>query len=51
MKEKGILSNDIVIPTDLSVNPAAADMGEVYVGQSATMELTMSGLGLDPCFH
>lgn len=48
MKEKGILSDDIVIPTDLSVNPAAADMGEVYVGQSATMELTMSGLGLDP---
>lgn len=48
MKEKGILSDDIVIPTDLSVNPAAADMGEVYVGQSATTELTMSGLGLDP---
>ena len=48
MKEQGILADAIVIPTDLSVNPASADMGEVYVGQSATKELTMSGLGLDP---
>ena len=48
MKEKGILADNIVVPTDLSVNPSSADMGEVYVGQNATKELTMSGLGLDP---
>ena len=48
IKEKGILTENIVIPTDLSFNPATADLGEVYVGQSATKELTLSGLGLDP---
>ena len=48
MKEKGILTDAIEIPSDLSCNPSVADMGEVYVGQSATKELTLSGLGLDP---
>ena len=48
IKEKGILTDAIEIPTDLSCNPSVADMGEVYVGQSATKELTLSGLGLDP---
>ena len=48
MKEQGILADNIVIPTDLSFNPAVADMGDVYVGQSAVKELTLSGLGLDP---
>lgn len=48
IKEKGILTDAIEIPTDLSCNPSSADMGEVYVGQSATKELTLSGLGLDP---
>ena len=48
MKEKGILTDNIEIPTDLSVTPSNADMGDVYVGQSATKELTLTGLGLDP---
>ncbi len=48
MKQQGILADNIVIPTDLSFNPSTADMGDVYVGQSATKELTLSGLGLDP---
>ena len=48
MKEQGILSDHIVIPTDLAFAPAAADLGDVYVGQSATKELTLSGLGLTP---
>ncbi len=48
IKDAGILTDAIVVPTDLSFNPASADMGEVYVGQSATKELTLSGLGLDP---
>ena len=34
MKEKGILTDAIEIPSDLSCNPSVADMGEVYVGQS-----------------
>lgn len=48
IKEKGILTDGIVIPTDLSFNPSVADMGDVYVGQTAIKELTLSGLGLDP---
>jgi len=48
MKEQGILADNIEIPTDLAVAPSVADLGEVYVGQSATKELTLSGLGLDP---
>ena len=48
IKDKGILTDAIEIPTDLSFNPTTADMGDVYVGQSATKELTLSGLGLEP---
>ena len=48
MKQQGILADNIEIPTDLSFNPSAADMGDIYVGQSGTKELTLSGLGLDP---
>jgi len=48
MKQQGILTDAIEIPTDLSCNPSSADMGEVYVGQSAIKELTLSGLGLEP---
>ena len=48
LKEKGILTDAIEIPTDLSVTPSVADMGDVYVGQSGTKELTLTGLGLEP---
>ena len=48
MKEQGILSDDIVVPTDLSVSPATADMGEAYKGQTLTKELTINGFGLSP---
>ena len=48
LKEQDILADNIVVPTDMSFNPATVDMGEVYVGQSATGELTLSGLSLEP---
>jgi len=48
MKEKGILADDIVIPTELSITPASVDMGEGYLGKTAMKELTLSGLGLEP---
>ena len=48
MKEKGILSDNIEIPTDLSIAPSNADMGDIYVGQSGIKELTLTGLGLEP---
>ena len=48
MKEQGILSDNIVVPTDLSVSPTMADMGEAYKGQTLTKELTINGFGLSP---
>ena len=48
MKEAGILADAIEIPTDLSIAPSTADLGDAYVGKSATKELTLSGLGLEP---
>ena len=48
IKEKGILADDIVIPTELSIAPATVDLGEGYLGKTAMKELTLSGLGLEP---
>ena len=48
MKEKGILADNIVIPTELSISPATVDLGEGYLGKTAMKELTLSGLGLEP---
>jgi len=48
IKETGILADAIEIPSDLAITPSIADLGDVYVGQAATKELTLSGLGLDP---
>ena len=42
------LAENIYVPTDMSFNPSTADMGEVYVGQAATKEISISALGLDP---
>ena len=48
MKEQGILADNIEVPADMSFNPSSADMGDIYVGQAATKEVTLSALGLDP---
>ena len=48
MKEKDILADDIIIPTELSISPATVDLGEGYLGKTAMKELTLSGLGLEP---
>lgn len=48
MKEQNLLADGIVVPTDLSVSPAAADLGEGYKGQTALKELTLNGFGLTP---
>ena len=48
MKDKGILADNIVIPTELSIAPATVDLGEGYLGKTAMKELTLSGLGLEP---
>lgn len=48
LKDAGILSNYIVIPSDLSVSPAQADLGEGYKGQILTKEISINGFGLNP---
>ena len=48
MKAQGILADDIILPTDLSVNPAEADLGEAYKGQTLQKEFTLNGFGLTP---
>ena len=48
MKAQGILTENIVLPTDVSVTPASADLGEAYTGQTLTKEFTLNGFGLTP---
>ena len=48
IKEAGILTDAIEIPTDLAISPSSADLGEGYLGKTAMKEMTLSGLGLDP---
>ena len=48
MKAQGILSDNIVLPTDLSINPSEADLGEAYKGQTLQKEFTLNGFGLSP---
>lgn len=48
MKAQGIMSDDITLPTDITVAPATGDMGEAYKGQTLTKEFTVNGFGLSP---
>ena len=48
MKAQGIMADDIVLPTDLTVTPAKGDLGEAYKGQTLTKEFTLNGFGLQP---
>lgn len=48
LKNDGILADNIVIPSDLSVSPVNADLGEGYKGQMMTKEISVNGFGLTP---
>ena len=48
MKAQGIMADDILLPTDLSVTPATGDLGEAYKGQTLQKEFTLNGFGLSP---
>ena len=48
MKAQGIMANDIMLPTDLSVTPTTGDLGEAYKGQTLQKEFTLNGFGLSP---
>lgn len=48
MKAQGILANNIVLPSDLSITPSEADLGEAYKGQTLRKEFTLNGFSLSP---
>ena len=48
MKAQGIMADDIILPTDITVAPATGDLGEAYKGQTLTKEFTLNGFGLSP---
>lgn len=48
MKAQGIMADDIVLPTDMTVTPATGDFGEAYKGQTLQKEFTLNGFGLTP---
>ena len=48
MKNAGILSQYIDIPTSLSANPTSIDFGEVYSGVAQNKEILLTGFGMEP---
>ncbi len=48
LQKAGILTEYINLASDLSVNPAAIDLGKAYKGQTTTRELQISGFDLTP---
>ncbi len=48
MKEQGILADNITIPTELTVSPTSADLGEAYKGQTLVKELTINAFSMTP---
>ena len=43
IKEAGILTDAIEIPTDLAISPSTVDLGEGYLGKTAMKEMTLMG--------
>jgi len=48
MKEQNLLTDGILLPSDITVSPQTGDFGEAYMGQTLTKEFTLSGFGLSP---
>ena len=48
MQKAGILTENINLTSDLSVNPAMVDFGQAYKGQSVTKEISVNGFDLVP---
>ncbi len=48
MQKAGILTENINLTSDLSVNPAALDFGKAYKGQTVTKDLQINGFDLTP---
>lgn len=48
LQAQGILSDYIRLTSELSVNPAACDLGQAYAGMTVTREMQVSGFDLQP---
>lgn len=48
LKNAGILSDYIYLPSELTVSPEMADLGNAYKGQVLTKEFSLSGFSLNP---
>ena len=48
LKDEGILSQYISIPTAISANPSSIEIGEIYTGVAAQREFLLTGYGLEP---
>ena len=48
MQKAGILTENINLTSDLSVNPTALDFGQAYKGQTVTKDLQINGFDLVP---
>lgn len=48
MLKAGILTDNINLTSDLSVNPTIVDLGQAYKGQAITKEVSISGFDLVP---
>jgi len=48
LKNAGILADYITIPTDITANPNAIEIGETYCGVTQNKEFLLTGYGLEP---
>ena len=48
LKNKGVLAEYIDIPTDITANPAAINIGETYCSVPQNKEFLLTGYGLEP---
>ena len=48
LKKAGILSDYIYLPSEMTVSPEKADLGNAYKGQVLTKEFSLSGFSLTP---
>ncbi len=48
LKNAGVLAQYITIPTDITANPTAIEIGETYCSVAQNKEFLLTGYGLDP---
>ena len=48
LKNAGVLAEYITIPTDITANPNAIEIGETYCGVAQNKEFLLTGYGLEP---